>query len=148
MFSIASSAMAAHISEFTVGTYKKAHRHGAGAHVIILNGVGYSLLWDEGKPRTKIPWSEGAVLSPAERQFHQHFNTGPDPARYLALKWNNAEFPIEGFHHYRRRMEGGDQIDYEVEDPSIREEYEEDLRRRGVRSLMDEIAPRPQVTPA
>src|SRR5713226_9609517 len=77
MYSIASSAMVAHISQFSVGTYKKGHRHGAGAHVVILNGVGYSLLWGEGKPRTKVPWSEGAVLSPADREFHQHFNTGP-----------------------------------------------------------------------
>jgi mannose-6-phosphate isomerase-like protein (cupin superfamily) len=148
MFSIASSAMAAHISQFGVGTYKKAHRHGAGAHVVILSGTGYSLLWEEGKPRTKVPWSEGAVLSPADREFHQHFNTGPEPARYLALRWNNAEFPIEGHDHYAKRMEGGDQIEYEDEDPAVREEYEEELRRRGVRSLMDEVAPRRQVATA
>lgn len=147
MFSIASSAMAAHISEFPVGTYKKGHRHGAGAHVIILNGVGYSLLWEEGKPRTKVPWREGAVLSPADREFHQHFNIGPDPARYLALRWNNAEFPIEGSDHYAKRMEGGDQIEYENEDPSVRDEYEEEIRRHGAVSRMDEIAPR-QTAPA
>ena len=142
MFSLASSAMAAHISQFSVGTYKKAHRHGAGAHVIILNGTGYSLLWEEGQPRRKIPWREGSVLSPADKEFHQHFNTGGDPARYLAFRWNNAEFPIEGFDHYTRRMEGGDQIEYENEDPRVREEYEAELRGAGVRSLMDEVAPR------
>ena len=32
--------MTSHISQFPVGTYKKAHAHGPGAHVIILVAKG------------------------------------------------------------------------------------------------------------
>src|SRR6201987_1524544 len=47
-FNMAKGSMNSHISQFPIGTYKKAHCHGPGAHVIILSGEGYSLMWPEG----------------------------------------------------------------------------------------------------
>ncbi|MBT4007284.1 MAG: ethanolamine ammonia lyase-activating protein [Rhodospirillales bacterium] len=129
--SMSGHTMACHLSEFAVGTYKKSHRHGPGAHVIILGGEGYSLLWKEGEEPTRVDWSENSLFAPPEWWFHQHFNTGPNPARYLALRRGGSpEHPL------KIGMTGGgdgpDQIEYDDEDPKIFNDYEAELKGNGV----------------
>jgi gentisate 1,2-dioxygenase len=127
---IANNLMSAHISQFPVGTYKKAHRHGPGAHVIILRGQGYSLMWPEGAEIRRFDWQEGSVFVPPDRWFHQHFNAGGEPARYLALKAFSESVKA-----------GGDQIEYEDEDPRVRKMFEETLAKRGLKNRMGEVVP-------
>jgi len=83
---MAKGSMNSHISQFPVGTYKKCHCHGPGAHVIILNGEGYSLMWPEGEEPRRYDWHVGSMIVPPNMWLHQHFNTGTTPARYLAFK--------------------------------------------------------------
>jgi hypothetical protein len=142
MIEMSNNVMSAHISQFPVGTYKKAHRHGAGAHVIILKGEGFSMVWREGDDIKRYNWWAGSLLVPPERWFHQHFNIGGEPARYLALKpFSSRKFP--GLRKQWGTSEsiktGGDQIEYEDEDPRIRVMFEEELAKRGVESQMDPV---------
>lgn len=134
-FSLSNNSMAAHCSEFPPGTYKKAHRHGVGAHVVILGGRGYSLLWHEGRDPEKVEWKDGSVLSPREQEYHQHFNTGATSARYLALRLGLLD---------SRRWGGGDvpthQIEYEEENPAIYERYAHECAANGA----EVVLPRPQ----
>jgi len=142
MIEMANNVMSAHISQFPVGTYKKAHRHGAGAHVIILKGEGFSVMWPEGKDIQRYNWRAGSLLVPSERWFHQHFNIGVEPARYLALKpFSSRKFPglRKQWGTSESVKQGGDQIEYEDEDPRIRKMFEEELARRGVQSQMDGV---------
>lgn len=140
-FKLARNTMRAHVSEFPVGTYKKAHRHGPGAHIVVLSGQGYSLMWRDGEPLQRYDWSEGSLVIPPGGTFHQHFNTGATPARYLALRHLNARrdpatgLPMSSVSTRR----GGDQIDYEDEDPLVREMYRDECARNGVESRMDEL---------
>lgn len=134
-FPMHSSTMWAHISEFPVGTYKKDHRHGPGAVVSILSGEGYSVIWREGmEERVKIDWSERSVFAPPAGWFHQHFNTGSEPARYFAIHrprlgalTNSKVFSTS---------EPSNQIEYVEEDPAVRDKFEEELAKKGLESKM------------
>ena len=139
-FSMAKGHMNSHISQFAVGTYKKAHAHGPGAHVIILNGEGFSLMWPEGEEPQRFEWQEGSMIVPPNAWVHQHFNTGTTPARYLAFKAEgvavrNAQGVPKSW--ISKRL-GGDQIDYADESPRVRKWFEEALARRGLTSRMEE----------
>jgi mannose-6-phosphate isomerase-like protein (cupin superfamily) len=145
LFDLAGNVMMAHISEFGVGSYKKAHRHGPGAHVTILSGQGYSLLWPEGKDPIRVDWKPGSVIVPPNQWYHQHFNSGAEPARYLALRWNSWRYRFAVFHDDtlidKNVKEGGSQIEYGDEDPKIHQTFEEALAKAGARCRMGAAVP-------
>jgi mannose-6-phosphate isomerase-like protein (cupin superfamily) len=143
-FSMAKSTLLPHVSEFGVGRYKKAHRHGPGAYVVILSGEGYSLMWPEGDRPRRYDWQKHSLVIPPERWFHQHFNTGADSARYLALKAPQSRFGVKNGLPLSSVSirEGGDQIDYEDEDPMVREMFEAALQSsRSSQAEVHEVAP-------
>ena len=138
-FKFPGSPIKAHMSVFASESYKKGHRHNAGATIIVVKGEGYSILWPEqGKEMVLIPWHKGTIVVPPHLWWHQHFNIGGQPARYLAFR------PPPG-------MPGGggpmgnperarDQIEYPDEDPIMRQRFDEELAKRGLKSLMPEEA--------
>jgi len=138
-FSLAKGHMNSHISQFPVGTYKKAHAHGPGAHVIILNGEGYSLMWPEGEEPQRYEWKPGSMIVPPNLWFHQHFNTGTTPARYLAFKAEGVSIRnAQGVPKaWISRRVGGDQIDYADESPRVRQLFANALAGRGLTPRMD-----------
>jgi mannose-6-phosphate isomerase-like protein (cupin superfamily)/oxalate decarboxylase/phosphoglucose isomerase-like protein (cupin superfamily) len=143
---LAENSTGAHISEFQIGTYKKGHRHGPGAHVIILDGDGFSTLWRDGDPEMiKCDWRPGAVIVPPENWFHQHFNTGNHPARYLALRYQGRKYVAttsvnRGDGDISVKL-GGNQIEYEDEDPKIHKIYESELAAHGATCRMKGYIP-------
>ena len=99
--------------------------------MIIVDGQGYSLLWFGDEEKRRVDWTRGTVFSPREGEYHQHFNTGATPTRYLAFRlgrldtrrpqagqgWN-TEAEIEG-------------IPYDLEAPAIYELYRRECAANG-----------------
>jgi hypothetical protein len=139
-FVLADGTMHAHMSELAVGTYKKAHRHGPDFHIFPVTGHGYSLFWREGDDGyQRIDWRHGWVYAPPDQVFHQHFNTASRPSRYLAVAYGSIRYPFSadkrslfGDGVDRSLALGGRQIEYQDEDPRVRQMFEAALRENGV----------------
>jgi mannose-6-phosphate isomerase-like protein (cupin superfamily) len=151
---MADNSIAPHIGAFEVGVYGKAHRHGPGSIIIIVEGRGHSLVWtgdlhySKGRPHYRVDWRVGSMFVPPLWWFHQHFNTGASPARFVAIGWVGRKYRVDGLGtetHVRpvtHVREGGNQIDYEDEDPLVREMFEAELKKSGVASRMPVLASR------
>jgi oxalate decarboxylase/phosphoglucose isomerase-like protein (cupin superfamily) len=139
-FSMAKGSMNSHISQFPTATYKKAHAHGPGAHVIIMSGSGYSLMGPDEDSLTRYDWKEGTMIVPPNMWFHQHFNTGTTPARYLAFKAEGVSIRnAQGVPKaWISRRVGGDQIDYADESPLVRDTFTAALAQVGLTPRMAE----------
>ena len=146
IFELADGVMHAHTSEIAAATYKKAHRHPTGLHVMTLSGNGYSLLWNEGDPDfTRVNWTYGTVFPPCENQFHQHFVTSNEASRYIATGLGGVRYPITALKHQmnvgnpgeKQKISlsvkaGGNQIEYEDQDPRIHALWLEEMRKAGI----------------
>lgn len=158
-FEVAGNELIGHLSQWPAGRYHKAHYHGPGAILLGLQSSGYVLLWDKelgirpyedgnGGAVVEVKWKEGGVYCPPGGWFHQHFNTGHEPARHLAIRYGSRIYPV-GFKIAPQNREdgvyidvkkGGTLIGYEDEDPQIRRRYEEALRETGVVSQMPKLS--------
>lgn len=126
-FRFPNSSHRSHMSVFPELRYKKAHCHVAGPLIVIPAGEGYSLIWEEGKEKIVVPWHEGSCFAP--QFYHQHFNLGQTPARYLAIA-------IAGSRQYAERYYTKIEVEYPDENPWIRQHFEEELAKKGLTSLM------------
>jgi mannose-6-phosphate isomerase-like protein (cupin superfamily) len=138
-FILGETTMASHISEVGVGNYKKAHIHWEGTHIIQLGDEGYSLYWRDGDSEfRRVDWKFGMLHSPGNDEWHQHFNVSDRPGRYLPISYGGYRYPFSRNqrnninHDYRQKS--AMQIEYEDEDPRIRELFDRErasyLRRR------------------
>jgi mannose-6-phosphate isomerase-like protein (cupin superfamily) len=142
-FILGNGVMKAHVSAMPVGTYKKAHRHGPDFFLFNVTGTGYSLMWYEGESDfLRTDWRHGVVFSPPDMMYHQHFNTGAESARYLAMNLGNRRYPFTGERKKQAKAlgvsvkDGGRQIEYEDQDPRIHRLYLDELARHGAPCLM------------
>ncbi|NIO11093.1 MAG: hypothetical protein GTO40_25000 [Deltaproteobacteria bacterium] len=159
-FEMSGNALIGHLSEWPAGRYHKAHYHGPGALLLGLESNGYVLIWSKdlthqpyangnGEDVVAMDWKEGSVYSPLDGWYHQHFNTGSQSARHLAVRYGGAQHGhidmgtsarMKKGQNMTSVKEGGSLIEYEEEDPQIRRDYEERLRKVGIPCQMPKFA--------
>ena len=130
------------------GTYVTAHRHRAGAHVIVIEGDGYELLFMPGeeKNRRKVPARPYAVVAPRHNEFHQHFNTGKGTYRMLAFRGEGVRYGWGSeYKHVKASAQSKDpyapafKISHAKDDPAIREEYYRELEKNGITLRLEPV---------
>ena len=145
--SMASTSIGMHIMSVSEGTYVTAHQHDAGAHVIVIDGQGYELLFMPGEEnhRRKVPTNPYAIVAPRRNEFHQHFNTGKGFYRMLAFRGTSLRYGGGVSYDPARTAQDKDpnaygfKISYEKEDPAISEEYYKELEKNGITLRMKPV---------
>src|SRR5207248_1378858 len=97
-----------------------------------------------------------SLYTPPNGWFHQHFNTGREPARHIAIR-EGSRVTGPGFGYLGRQHaddnwnpvrtgteDGGTLITHEAEDPEIRRAYLEALCQKGIEPVASEAAYRPR----
>ncbi len=150
------------VGEHKTGRYSKAHAHMSAAVLVCLKGKGYTYTWPRSEGMT--PWKDGKTQNIYRQDyepvglvtaapyggdwFHAHFGISKEPLRLIG--WygpNNHRKDKAGVPGEKDTdegaidvTEGGTAIPYWLEDPFLRKEYEETLKREGVTSQMgDEL---------
>jgi oxalate decarboxylase/phosphoglucose isomerase-like protein (cupin superfamily) len=146
-FEMARNSLIGQLVEWPVGRYRKAHCRGGGVALLILRSSGYSLIWPSNlgsQPYkngladqvVRQDWAPGSILSPPPNWFHQHFNTGAEPAQTLAFYCGSEQFPMsrsaEGTGAARELAGRGGLLELAGDDPSIRRMYAAELASKGI----------------
>jgi mannose-6-phosphate isomerase-like protein (cupin superfamily) len=135
---LSEGSIGADVVEIPSGIYRKARRQMQGSHLFGVAGEGYTLVWEEGEQDfVRTDWRHGIVYAPPGMAFHQHFNAGRNPARYLDLQLGSARYPM----FRSRRAAYGDsevyasgsaEIPYAAQDPRIHAIWLKAIAREGV----------------
>jgi hypothetical protein len=148
------------VGEQVTGTYTKIHAHPSAAVLVCLRGKGYTYTWPRSDGMT--PWTDGKTKNIYRQDyepvglvtaapfggdwFHGHFGISKEPLRLIGWYGPNNHRKDQAGVPGEKDIddgaidvtEGGTAVPYWLEDPFLRKEYEETLKKEGVESRMDE----------
>ncbi len=115
--------------------YRNAHRHGPGVTIVgIQEADGFVIMFPQGEGTKQdnaiiVPWTEGSVFVPPNMWYHMHVNAGGAQNRQLRM------FPPQPIMNYTYK-DPAKMIPFTEESPWIREYFESELEKRGMKSMM------------
>jgi quercetin dioxygenase-like cupin family protein len=138
---LSKSAMSTRVEQFPIGTYERGHRHKAGVTIVLITGSGYTFLWpnelgktpwkeEKGDQVLRLEWEPGVLFVPPEEWYHQHFNSGTEPARYVRLGAppGNEVYKVGAV---GLALGANTRIQFREEDPYVRNLFEKELAKKG-----------------
>lgn len=144
------------LAEYPPGRYSKAHYHESGPVLLCVRGKGYSITWPielgirpwesgNGHLVKRQDYVPGGIVSAApggHNWYHAHFGTAKEPFRVIAFLGGYPR-PVSGKPGDETtwnldQSQGGNTIEYRDEDPQIRKDYVEALRKEGAEFRMPE----------
>lgn len=139
---LAHGTISSDVVEIAPGTYGQASRQMFGAHLLGVEGEGYTLTWQEGaQDFVRTPWRHGIVYAVPGMAFRQHFNAGSTPARFLDVQLGSQSHPM--FRHRRAAYgdskvyaAGNASIGFAEQDPRIHRMWLEAIAGKGVNPRM------------
>lgn len=129
-FVMADNVYGCHIHELSPVTYVQAHRHAAGAMILVLSGSGYEVMYMAGGPKQRFEMKPGTILSPGNMMYHLHVNPNAESLRQLAFRGGGFSLYGAGVGGPEAHM--SELVRYEDEDPAVREEFYAECRARGL----------------
>jgi mannose-6-phosphate isomerase-like protein (cupin superfamily) len=139
---LASGSIGADIVELQPGTYSTARRQMFGSLLFGIAGEGETFTFvDPQDEPARHAWKAGTLYSPVGLSFHQHFNMGPGPARFLRIEFGSATYPIlrprkRAYGDMAVYASGNAEIDHALEPARVRADWLQAIGKVGVQSRM------------
>ena len=139
---LAKGTISSDVVELAPGTYGQATSQMHGAHLVGVDGEGFTLAWEEGaQDFACTPWRHGVITATPGMSFRQQFNAGNQPARYLDMQLGSQQQPV--FRHRRAAYgdtsvyaAGSATISFAEQDPRIHASWLEAIAGKGVTPRM------------
>lgn len=144
------------VAEYPPGRYSKAHFHPGGPVLVCVTGKGYLITWPReagirpwengnGHLVKRLDYGEGGIVSAVpggDNWYHAHFGVTKGGFRVMAFLGGYPRLifgaPREETSYNLDQALGGNSIEYFDEDPQIRKDYVEALKKEGAEFLMPE----------
>ena len=102
-----------YLAEMAPGKKTARERHMYEEHMIVLSGSGETRVWVDGKPKVTAKWKAGTLFSVPMNTWHEHVNTGSEPARMFGATtaplvldlYRNPDFVFNNPYHFKDRFD-------------------------------------------
>ncbi len=119
--------MSGYIAELAPDQQTTPERHLYEEHIYVVSGSGETRAWQDGGRKVTAKWKRGTLFSVPLNTWHEHINTGDEPARIIGLSdspliidlFRNLDFVFQNHFQFLKRFNGQDDFFNEVPSKTV-----------------------------